>query len=137
MPDTVFVCVCLQMCLRLSCVCACVIINQQHILSQYHTIVKGALDLLVVFVGYSEVADCPTPRSSPRATPDHTQDNGMSTSKKFKYAVETVSSKKGNCNYRKGNCNYFTSCTSLCYTSMISILVYEIELLKFSETLPM
>ena len=56
---------------------------------------KGALDLLVVFVGYSEIADCPTPRSSPRATPDHTVDSSNSTSRKFKDAVETVSSKKG------------------------------------------
>ena len=53
------------------------------------------MDLLVVFVGYSEIADCPTPRSSPRATPDHTLDSNMSTSKKFKDAVEIVSSKKG------------------------------------------
>ena len=61
---------------------------------QYHTIVKGALDLLIVFVSYSEVADYPTPRSSPRGTPDHTLDGQLSTARTFKNAVETVASKE-------------------------------------------
>lgn len=65
---------------------------------------KGALDLLVVFVGYSEVTEYPTPRSSPRATPDHTLDSNTSTSKKFKEAVETVSSKQGLCLHQIVHC---------------------------------